>query len=88
MVWKEFASRRSISPERHVAIILDGCVDEAKNGLSSVHKGNIDGELAVLLEEFLGAIEGIDEEEAILDVRDIAGGERFLGYDRDFREEL
>ncbi len=88
MVWKELATGRFISPERYVAVILVGCVDQPKNRLFGVHKGDIDGKLAVLLEELLGAVERIDEEEAVLDIGDIAGGERLFGDDRDIREQL
>jgi hypothetical protein len=44
---------------------------------------DVDGELAVAADEFLGAVERIDEPEAAPDLGHVAGGDRFLGHHGD-----
>ena len=47
-------------------------------------QADIDGELAVPGDEFLGAVERVDQpERRIADVGDLARGHRLLGHDRD-----
>src|SRR6185312_4833335 len=52
-----------------------------------------DGELAIAADEFLGAIERIDQPEPIAGITrpmhlwDVAGGDRFFGYDGYVRRE-
>src|SRR5205085_3660965 len=58
------------------------CIDDAQNRSPVLDKCNIDGELAVAADEFLGAVERIDEIETLRHSGDLAGRSGFFRYHR------
>ena len=64
--------------------VLGRGIDDAAGGHAVLHIGDVDGEVAAALDEFLGAVQRVDDEEG-------AGGQRvagrlFLGDQRHLRE--
>jgi len=53
----------------------DGGVDDADFGVVVAKQGDVDGEFSVLLDEFAGAVEGVDEPEALPLLAFFVGGD-------------
>ena len=58
-------------------------VDDAQDGFTVFDQRDVDGEIVVAANEFAGAVEGVDQNEATgRNVGDAAGGHFFLRDDR------
>ena len=66
-------------PRRH------GCIDDAHHRHAIANERDVDREVADPLNEFLGAVERIDEEKLAADRGQAAGGHLLLGHDRHVR---
>ena len=53
------------APRAHEKLVGDRHVDEAQDGCAGLDEGDVDGKIAVALDEFLGAVQRIDEPEAV-----------------------
>ena len=61
--------------------------DDAERRRAVLDERDVDGELVVPIDEFLGAVERVDQPEHPADLRDATGGDLLLGDDRDLRRE-
>ena len=55
-----------------IGLARGGGENDSGGGPGALDERDVDGELAVALQEFLGAIEGIDAEEAVAQQRNMA----------------
>jgi hypothetical protein len=65
--------------------VLVGRVDDAGDGCARLDQGDVDGELAIALDEATGAVERIDQEPAVAKVGHAAGAGFLLGDDGQVR---
>src|SRR5262245_43381576 len=72
-----------VAAERYVEIREGRGVEQAEYRPPPLDQTNVDGELRPALDEAVGAIERIHQEESASDVRDAAGRHLLLGDDRD-----
>jgi len=68
--------------------LLGGRIDNAGDGPTVFDERDVDRELAVLVDEFLGPVERVDEKEAMPELRNVSSGGRLFGYDGNFRHGL
>lgn len=62
------------------------CGNHAEHRAAVLDQGDVDGELAVLLQEFLGSVERVDQEVPRTCRRQLAGFDRFFGHHRNVGE--
>src|SRR5262245_19634259 len=77
----KFGTDRLVWPQRQIEIGKGWRIEQPKAWLRRLDQSNVDRKLAPALNKPLGAVEGIDEKEAIGRRREIAGRTRFFGDD-------
>src|SRR6516162_1877449 len=64
LIWRKLRHHRLVLPDCHGKERSSGRVDQAEARTAILDQSDIDGEVAAFLDEFLGAVERIDEKEA------------------------